>query len=76
MLRAILWAKAHIPHLEARRLETREDSRRPRRRKINESAHLIGRKPVGCTQEMDWQQCRKKSLSDLGRPEPRPALPK
>ena len=30
MLRAILWAKAHMSHLESRRLERREDFLQPR----------------------------------------------
>jgi hypothetical protein len=38
MLRAILQAKAHMSHLESRRLEPREDSLQPRRRKINEDS--------------------------------------
>ncbi len=43
MLRAILWAEAHVSHPESRRLQPREDSLQPRRRKVNESAHLVGR---------------------------------
>ena len=68
MLRAILWAKAHMSHLESRRLEPREGSLQPRRRKVNESARLDRQKPVGRAQEMDGQRCRQNSLNDLGRP--------
>ena len=55
MLRAILWAEAHVSHLESRRLQPREDSLQPRRRKVDESAHLDRQKPVGRVQEMDGQ---------------------
>jgi hypothetical protein len=58
MLRAILWAQAHMPPLESRRLEPREDSLQPRRRKVDESAHLDQLKPVGRVQEMDGQRYR------------------
>lgn len=58
MLLAILWTKAHMSHLESRRLEPREDSLQPRRRKVDESAHLDRQKPVGRVQEMDGQRCR------------------
>ncbi len=40
MLWAILWGKAHMSHLESSRLKPREDSLQPRRRKVDESAHL------------------------------------
>jgi hypothetical protein len=57
MLRAILWANAHMSHPGSRRLEPREDSLQPRRREVNESARLDRRKPVGDVQEMDGQRC-------------------
>ena len=58
MLRAILWAKAHMSPLESRRLEPREDSLQPRRGKIEESTDLDRQKPVGCVHEIDRQRCR------------------
>ena len=57
MLRAILWAKAQMSHLGSGRLEPREDSLQTRHRKVNESARLDRRKPVGDVQEMDGQRC-------------------
>ena len=53
MLRAILFAKMHVSHLESRRLQPREDSLQPQRRKVDESAHLDRQKPVGRVHEMD-----------------------
>jgi hypothetical protein len=58
MLRVVLWTKARMSHLESRRLEPREDSLQPRRRKVDESALLDRQKAVAGVQEMDGQQCR------------------
>lgn len=49
MLLAILWTKA---------THTREGSLQPRRRKVDERAHLDRQKPVGRIRERNGQRCR------------------
>ncbi|WP_249143716.1 hypothetical protein [Bradyrhizobium liaoningense] len=49
MLLAVLWTKA---------THTREGSLQPRRRKVDERAHLDRPKPVGRKREWDGQRCR------------------
>ena len=59
MLRAMLWAKAHMSHLES-------TAGAPRRLfsalggKVDESSHLDRQKPVGSVQEVEGQRCRLK----------------
>ena len=58
MLRAILWAKALISHLEAGGWSLAKTLFSVGRRKVDESVLLDLQKPLGRIQKMDGQRCR------------------
>jgi hypothetical protein len=65
MLRAILWAKAHMSYLESGRPDPREGSLQSQRRKVYE----IGRNRLAAHRRWRGERYRQNSLSDLGRPD-------
>jgi hypothetical protein len=65
MLRAILWAKAHMSYLESGRPDPREGSLQSQRRKVCE----IGRNRLAAHRRWRGERYRQNSLSDLGRPD-------
>jgi hypothetical protein len=65
MLRAILWAKAHISYLQSGRPDPREGSLQSQRRKVYE----IGRNRLAAHRRWRAERYRQNSLSDLGRPD-------